>query len=224
MISIPRTNLPLIAPSLLSADFSRLGEQVRAVIDTGADLLHIDVMDGHFVPNITIGPFIVEAIKKVSSIPLDVHLMIMHPDRYLQAFADAGADIITVHYEASTHLHRTIEAIHHLGVRAGVSVNPATSVSLLEDILSEVDLVLLMSVNPGFGGQKFIRDSLRKAALLRQMIADKAAQALIEMDGGISKDNAAEVCSAGVDILVSGSAIFTSKNYAEYIHALRSRT
>ena len=224
MISIPRTNLPLIAPSLLSADFSRLGEQVRAVIDAGADLLHIDVMDGHFVPNITIGPFIVEAIKKVSSIPLDVHLMIMHPDRYLQAFADAGADIITVHYEASTHLHRTIEAIHHLGVRAGVSVNPATSVSLLEDILSEVDLVLLMSVNPGFGGQKFIRDSLRKAALLRQMIADKAAQALIEMDGGISKDNAAEVCSAGVDILVSGSAIFTSKNYAEYIHALRSRT
>lgn len=224
MISIPRTNLPLIAPSLLSADFSRLGEQVRAVIDAGADLLHIDVMDGHFVPNITIGPFIVEAIKKVSSIPLDVHLMIMHPDRYLQAFADAGADIITVHYEASTHLHRTIEAIHHLDVRAGVSVNPATSVSLLEDILSEVDLVLLMSVNPGFGGQKFIRDSLRKAALLRQMIADKAAQALIEMDGGISKDNAAEVCSAGVDILVSGSAIFTSKNYAEYIHALRSRT
>lgn len=223
MITIPRTNLPLIAPSLLSADFSRLGEQVRAIIDSGADLLHIDIMDGHFVPNITIGPFIVEAIKKVSSVPLDVHLMIMHPDRYLQAFADAGADIITVHYEASTHLHRTVEAILHLDVRAGVSINPATSVSLLEDILSEVDLVLLMSVNPGFGGQKFIRDSLRKAALLRHMITEKAARALIEMDGGISKENAAEVCSAGVDILVSGSAIFTSKNYAEYIRALRSQ-
>ncbi len=221
MLQFPHLK-PLIAPSLLSCDFSRLAEDVRAVEDAGADLLHVDVMDGHFVPNITIGPLVVQAVKRSARVPLDVHLMISEPDRYIDAFAKAGADILTVHWEACAHLHRTIQAIHALGVRAGVSINPATPVSVLTDILGEVDLVLVMSVNPGFGGQEFIARSLAKIRQLRKLREfTSLPDVRIEVDGGVTKDNAAELVEAGADILVSGNAIFTSGNYAEYISALR---
>jgi ribulose-phosphate 3-epimerase len=213
---------PLIAPSLLSCDFARLAEEVRAVEVAGADLLHVDVMDGHFVPNLTIGPLIVEAVKRHATVPLDVHLMIEEPDRYLKDFVDAGADILTVHWEACPHLHRSIQRIHDLGVPAGVSINPATPVSLLGDILPDLEMVLVMSVNPGFGGQSFIPQSLRKIAELRSMAAERGLERLrIEVDGGITTSTAPGVLAAGADILVSGSAIFKSGNYAEYISALR---
>lgn len=213
---------PLIAPSLLSCDFARIAEEVRAVEDAGADLLHLDVMDGQFVPNITIGPLIVEAIKRHARTPLDVHLMIRDPDRYLADFAAAGADILTVHWEACPHLHRSVQAIHALGLPAGVSVNPATPVWLLKDILGELEMVLVMSVNPGFGGQRFIPQALEKISELRAMADEIGCSDLrIEVDGGVTRDNAAGILSAGADILVSGSAVFTSGNYAEYIAALR---
>ncbi|MBN1446795.1 MAG: ribulose-phosphate 3-epimerase [Bacteroidetes bacterium] len=221
MTPIPNRR-PLIAPSLLSCDFARIAEEVRAVEEAGADLLHVDVMDGHFVPNITIGPLIVEAIKRHAARPLDVHLMITDPDRYLAAFRDAGADILTVHWEACPHLHRSVQAIHAMDIPAGVSINPATPVSLLRDIIGDIEMVLIMSVNPGFGGQRFIPRALEKISELRTM-ADAAGRKdlRIEVDGGVTRDNAAELLRAGADILVSGSAVFRSGDYTAYIASLR---
>lgn len=211
----------IIAPSILSADFSRLGDEVRAVEAAGADWIHVDVMDGHFVPNITIGPLVVEALRPHTRLPLDVHLMIEDADKYIGDFAGAGADIITVHAEACRHLHRTVMAIRERGKKAGVSLNPATGLDTLESILPEVDMVLLMSVNPGFGGQSFIPGALDKAARLKEMIDGKGLDMDIEMDGGIKPDNAAGVRAAGVNALVAGSAIFKSADYAATISALR---
>jgi ribulose-phosphate 3-epimerase len=211
-----------IAPSILSADFARLGEEIGAAAEAGADWLHVDVMDGHFVPNMTIGPLVVEALKKRTSLPLDVHLMIEQPDRYLKDFADAGADYLTVHAEASVHLHRTIQHIRELGVKTGVSLNPATPLSSLEWILPDLDMVLLMSVNPGFGGQKFIPFVMDKIRALKQMIADRGCATLIEVDGGVKPDNAREIASAGADILVMGSAFFGADDYGILMKTLRT--
>lgn len=212
-----------IAPSILSADFSRLGEEIKAAEKAGADLIHIDVMDGHFVPNITIGPLVVKAVKKVAAISLDVHLMIESPDRYIKDFADSGADIITVHAEASTHLHRSIQNIKECGVKAAVSINPATSLSSIEFILPFVDMVLLMSVNPGFGGQKFIPEVLLKIKELKKIIVENKSKAAIEVDGGVTIDNVAEVNKAGADIVVMGNAFYNSKDYAETVRIVRER-
>ncbi|MBI4681896.1 MAG: ribulose-phosphate 3-epimerase [Nitrospirae bacterium] len=212
-----------IAPSILSADFSRLGEEIIAAERAGADLVHIDVMDGHFVPNITIGPLVVMAVKKVASIPLDVHLMIEDPDKYIKDFADSGADIITVHEEACKHLHRTIQNIKECGVKAAVSINPATPVSNIEVILPYVDMVLIMSVNPGFGGQKFIPEALTKIKRLKDLINENNYKAEIEVDGGVNIDNVAEVVKAGADIIVMGSAFYNSKNYADTAKIVRER-
>jgi len=209
-----------IAPSILSADFARLGEEIKAAEDAGAHLLHVDVMDGHFVPNITIGPPVVESIRKITRLPLDVHLMIEDPDRYLKDFISAGADILTVHYEATVHLHRSVQAIREGGIRAGVSINPATSVWTLENILADVDVVLVMSVNPGFGGQEFIPGTLDKLRLLRKKISDAGYPTLIEVDGGVKPGNAKEISAAGADILVMGSAFFKSDNYASTMERL----
>jgi ribulose-phosphate 3-epimerase len=216
------TRRTLIAPSILSADFARLADEVAAVERGGADLLHVDVMDGHFVPNLTVGPPIVESLKKVTKLPLDCHLMITNADAFIDEFASAGADYLTVHVEACTHLHRTVEAIKERGVKAGVTLNPATSLHTIEEILSEVDLVLIMSVNPGFGGQKFIPSSLRKIVTARQMLDRERSRALLEVDGGVKVDNAAQILAAGADVLVAGSAIFTSQDYAATIAALRA--
>jgi len=210
-----------IAPSILSADFSRLGAEIKDAEKAGADLIHVDIMDGHFVPNITIGPPVVGSIKRVTSLPLDVHLMIEEPDRYIEAFAKAGADIITIHAEASVHLHRSINYIKDSGVKAGVSLNPSTSLSVLEFILSEADMVLLMSVNPGFGGQKFIPQTLEKLKMLRDMLRRKNLKLEIEVDGGVNVNNAGEVIKAGADILVMGNAFFNSDNYAEVVKAVK---
>jgi ribulose-phosphate 3-epimerase len=212
----------LIAPSLLSADFANLGEAVRTAERGGADWLHVDVMDGHFVPNITLGPPVVKAIRKAATIPLDVHLMITEPDRYLEAFAEAGAARITVHLEVLPHLHRTVQRIKGLGVKAGVAINPATPVAMLEDIIEELDLVLVMSVNPGFGGQTFIPRSESKVRAVRQMLASRGATALVEIDGGIDAGNAARVVAAGVDVLVAGQAVFGSPDPAAAIRDLRA--
>ena len=211
-----------IAPSILSADFARLGEQVGEAAAAGADYIHVDVMDGHFVPNITIGPPVVEAIRRVTSLPLDVHLMIEQPDRYLGQFAEAGADIITVHYEACVHLHRVVQAVKELGCRVGTSINPATPVSVLEEVLPELDLVLIMTVNPGFGGQSFIPAGLRKVAQLRQMLDRRELGAELEVDGGVNTANAAAVVEAGGRVLVAGSAIFNKKvSVAEAVSSIR---
>jgi len=212
-----------IAPSILSADFSRLGEEIRAAGKAGADLIHVDVMDGHFVPNITIGPLVVKAVKKTSSIPLDVHLMIEDPDRYIRDFAESGADIITVHAEASVHLHRSIQNIKECGVKAAVSINPATPLSNIELILPIVDMVLLMSVNPGFGGQKFIPEVLLKIRQLKSLITGSKLKVEIEVDGGVTVDNVAEVQTAGADIVVMGNAFYNSKDYAETVRVVRER-
>lgn len=212
-----------IAPSILSADFSRLGEEIKAAEKAGADFIHIDVMDGHFVPNITIGPLVVKAVKKVATIPLDVHLMIESPDRYIKEFADSGADIITVHAEASVHLHRSIQNIKECGVKAAVSINPATPLNCIEFILPLVDMVLLMSVNPGFGGQKFIPEVLPKIKELKRIIVDNKFKAEIEVDGGVTIDNVAEVHKAGADIVVMGNAFYNSKDYAETVRIVRER-
>jgi ribulose-phosphate 3-epimerase len=210
-----------IAPSILSADFSRLGEEIKAAEDAGADMIHVDVMDGHFVPNITIGPLVVKAAKKSTSLPLDVHLMIEDPDKYIEEFADAGADILTVHAEASVHLHRTIQKIKECGVKAAVSLNPSTSLHELEFILPGLDMVLLMSVNPGFGGQKFIPEVLPKIEMLKNIMLDRDCKAEIEVDGGVTVDNVAEVHGAGADIVVMGSAFYNSGDYAGVAKAVR---
>lgn len=209
-----------IAPSILSANFMRLGEEIKAAEQAGADLLHIDIMDGHFVPNITIGPAIVAAIRKITTLPLDVHLMIEDPDKFLPDFAQAGADYLTVHCEASVHLHRTVQWIREKGLKAGVSINPATPVSQLESIIMDIDLVLLMSVNPGFGGQRFIPATMDKIKKAKGMIRAAESRALIEIDGGVKLDNAKEIADAGADILVMGSAFFESGNYKETLEKL----
>ncbi|MEK7294415.1 MAG: ribulose-phosphate 3-epimerase [Nitrospirota bacterium] len=210
-----------IAPSILSADFARLADEVARVEAGGADLLHVDVMDGHFVPNLTVGPPIVEALRKVTKLPLDVHLMITNADAYIREFADAGADYLTVHVEACPHLHRTVQAIKELGVKAGVTLNPATPLGSVEAILPDADLLLIMSVNPGFGGQSFIPSSLQKIAQARAMIERVGSRALLEVDGGVKVENAAQIAQAGADILVSGSAIFSSRDYGATIKAMR---
>lgn len=212
-----------IAPSLLSADFSRLGDEVRAVAAAGADYIHVDVMDGHFVPNITIGPLVVEAVRKVTDLPLDVHLMIENPDLYVPEFAKAGADIIVVHAEASHHLHRTVQLIKSLGKKAGVSLNPATPLQCLEYILEELDLVLLMTVNPGFGGQSFIEACLPKIHALRAMLDKRGLETELEVDGGVKTSNIDRISHAGADVFVAGSAVFGSSDYAATISELKRR-
>jgi ribulose-phosphate 3-epimerase len=209
-----------IAPSILSADFTRLGEQIAAVERAGAAYIHVDVMDGHYVPNLTVGPFIVEWVRRATKLPVDAHLMIEHPDRFISAFARSGANMISVHPETTYHLHRTISHIQAEGCQAGVVLNPATPMALIEEILDDVDYVLLMSVNPGFGGQKFIPSSLEKLRKLREAIRMRAARARIEIDGGIGPDNAAEVVSAGAEILVAGSAVFGSDDPAQAVRKL----
>jgi len=211
-----------IAPSILSADFSRLGSEVRAVAAAGADYIHIDVMDGHFVPNITIGPAVIKAVRKASRLPFDVHLMIQNPDDYIEAFAEAGADWITVHVEAATHLHRTPGQIKKAGKKAGVSLNPSTSLSLVDEILSDLDLLLIMSVNPGFGGQQFIQSSLAKIKRAAQMIAGLPHKPLLEVDGGVTLQNIATIAGAGADVLVAGAAVFQTPDYAQTIAALKA--
>jgi len=213
----------LIAPSILSADFTRLGEEVRAVDEGGADIIHIDVMDGHFVPNITIGPLVVQAVRTVTEKELDVHLMISDPDKYLKLFADAGADWITVHVETCPHLHRTISAIKELGKKAGAVLNPATSLSSLDYILEDLDLVMLMSVNPGFGGQSFIPSTLAKIWQLRQRIDALELDVEIEIDGGISGSTIGDVAEAGANIFVAGSAVFGSDDYCQTIARMREK-
>ncbi|MBI3356123.1 MAG: ribulose-phosphate 3-epimerase [Nitrospirae bacterium] len=212
----------LIAPSILSADFARLADEVAAVERAGADWLHIDVMDGHFVPNLTVGPPIVEALKKVTKLPLDVHLMITNADAFIPEFAAAGADYLTVHVEACPHLHRTIQSIKERGVKAGVTLNPATPIASLQEILADVDLVLIMSVNPGFGGQKFIPSVLNKVTAARAILDRLKSPALLEVDGGIKVDNASQVIAAGATVLVAGSAIFSQRDYVGTIAALRA--
>ncbi|MEE8494700.1 MAG: ribulose-phosphate 3-epimerase [Nitrospirales bacterium] len=210
-----------IAPSILSADFARLADEVARVEAAGADLLHVDVMDGHFVPNLTVGPPIVEALRKVTKLPLDVHLMMTNPDAFIAEFAAAGANYLTVHVETCPHLHRTVQAIKERGVKAGVTLNPATRIATLEEILPEADLLLIMSVNPGFGGQQFIESSLKKIAQARKLLTLTGSRALLEVDGGVKVTNAARIVKAGADILVAGSAVFESEDYAATIKALR---
>ncbi len=212
-----------IAPSILSADFARLGDEVRAVAAGGADYIHIDVMDGHFVPNITIGPLVVEAVKKVTQLPLDVHLMINNPDLYIADFARAGADIIVVHAEATHHLHRTVQLIKSLGKRAGVSLNPATPLNCLDYVLEDLDLVLLMTVNPGFGGQSFIEACLPKIHALRGMLDKRGLDTELEVDGGVKTDNIDRISHAGANVFVAGSAVFGSSDYAATIAELKKR-
>jgi ribulose-phosphate 3-epimerase len=215
-------NSMMIAPSILSADFSRLGQEIQAVEQAGAEVIHVDVMDGHFVPNITIGPLVVRAVRQVTALPVDVHLMITEPDRYLRDFAEAGADWITVHVEACTHLHRTIHFIRGLGKKAGAVLNPATSLSTLEYILADVDLIMLMSVNPGFGGQSFIESTLEKTRKLRTMLDQVNPGAGIEIDGGIGPKTISDVAAAGANIFVAGSAIYGQKEYAGVIGELKA--
>ncbi|MFO7606190.1 MAG: ribulose-phosphate 3-epimerase [Desulfurivibrionaceae bacterium] len=212
----------MIAPSILSADFARLGEEIGDVLKAGADVVHIDVMDGHFVPNITIGPLIVKAARAVTDAPLDVHLMIENPDRYLDDFAAAGADWITVHVETGYHLHRTISRIKELGKKAGIVLNPATPLESIDWLLDEVDLVMLMSVNPGFGGQSFIPSTLDKVRRLRKLIDERNLEVGIEIDGGIGVGNIAEVAAAGANIFVAGSAIFGQPDYRGVIAAMKA--
>jgi ribulose-phosphate 3-epimerase len=211
----------MIAPSILSADFSKLGDEIQAVEEAGAEVIHIDVMDGHFVPNITIGPLIVEAVRRVTDLPLDVHLMITDPDHYIKDFADAGADWITVHVETCIHLHRTLHFIRSLGKKAGAVLNPATSLSSLDYVLEEVDLVMLMSVNPGFGGQGFIASTLKKCRTLRAMLDKANPDAGIEIDGGISPQTIGAMAEAGANIFVAGSAIYGQDDYAAVIQEMK---
>ncbi|MGB0909525.1 MAG: ribulose-phosphate 3-epimerase [Nitrospirales bacterium] len=213
---------PLIAPSILSADFGQLAEAVHQLEAAGADWIHIDVMDGHFVPNLTVGPPIVEALRKVTTLPLDVHLMMTNPDAFIEEFAEAGADYLTVHVETCPHLHRTLQSIKEHKVKAGVTLNPATSVNTLDQVINEVDLILVMSVNPGFGGQKFISSCLEKIARVRQLLNQTQSSGLLEVDGGVNLQNAGSIVKAGADVLVSGSAIFGSDNYSNTIQQMRT--
>jgi ribulose-phosphate 3-epimerase len=214
-----------VAPSILSADFGRLAEEVRAVDLAGCDQIHVDVMDGRYVPNLTIGPLVVEAVRRATSKPLDVHLMIVEPERYLEAFARAGADTITVHVEASVHLHRTIQQIKALGKRAGVALNPHTHESAIDHVLDDLDLVLVMSVNPGFGGQSFIPAVVRKIAALRRRLEERGrplSSIDIEVDGGINASTAADVAAAGANLLVAGSAVFGQRDYRAAMDGIRA--
>lgn len=213
-----------IAPSILSADFARLGEEVRALETAGADWVHVDVMDGRFVPNITLGPPIVSALRKVTKLPLDCHLMIVEPERYVEAFAAAGADVISVHAEASVHLHRTLSHIRSLGKRAGVVLNPSTDESVLEYVLEVTDLVLVMSVNPGFGGQSFIKEVVPKIARIRKRIDERGLAIDLQVDGGINKATARTVVEAGANVLVAGNAVFSNASYAAAIAEIRGRS
>lgn len=217
---------PILAPSILSADFAKLGEEVRAVVDAGADWIHVDVMDGRFVPNLTIGPPVVKAVRKVTEAPLDVHLMIVEPEKYVDAFAEAGADVITVHAEACTHLHRTLQQIRAKGCAAGVSLNPHTPEDILRYVLPICDLVLVMSVNPGFGGQSFIEETLPKVTALRKMIDAQNLDTILEIDGGIAEGTARRAAAAGTRAFVAGNAVFGggdkgSDVYAKAIEAIR---
>lgn len=211
-----------IAPSILSADFAKLGEEIKDVERGGADYIHVDVMDGHFVPNITIGPLIVDAIRPITTLPLDVHLMIENPDSYIEAFAKAGADYITVHVEACRHLHRTIHYIKSFGVKAGVVLNPATPVETIQHVIADVDMVLLMSVNPGFGGQKFIYEVLPKIKAVKEMIDVRGLDVEIEIDGGVNAETAKLCIEAGASVLVAGSAIYNEKDRAKAIATLKA--
>ncbi len=210
-----------IAPSVLSADFARLAEEIRAVEEAGADLLHVDVMDGRFVPNLTVGPPVVAAIRKATKLPLDVHLMIVEPERYLEAFAEAGADVITVHPEATPHLQRAVARVRELGKKAGVALNPSTSLSAVEWVLADVDMVLLMTVNPGFGGQEYLPAMTPKIELLRAQLARSGLPVDIEVDGGIKAGNVEEVVRAGANVIVSGSGIFGTDDYGKTIALMR---
>lgn len=210
-----------IAPSILSSDFARLGDEIRAVEKGGADYVHVDVMDGHFVPNITIGPVVVKAVRKVTSLPLDVHLMISNPADYIGEFADAGSDILMVHAEACVHLDRVVQQIKETGVKAGVALNPHQPISILEYVLQDLDQVLIMTVNPGFGGQSFIEGVLPKISGLREMIRHRGLKVAIEVDGGVKVGNAREIADAGADVLVAGSAIFGTDDYGKTIGRFR---
>ncbi|MCR6668058.1 MAG: ribulose-phosphate 3-epimerase [Methyloversatilis sp.] len=212
-----------IAPSLLSADFARLGEEVTAVIEAGADLIHFDVMDNHYVPNLTVGPLVCQAIRPYATVPIDVHLMVKPIDALIPMFAEAGASIISFHPEASEHIDRTVQLIRSHGVKAGLVLNPATPLNVLDHVLEQLDLVLLMSVNPGFGGQRFIESALPKIEAVRRRIDDCGRDIWLEVDGGVNADNAARVAAAGADTLVAGSAVFTGGRYADSIRTLRER-
>ena len=211
-----------IAPSILSADFSKLGEEILAVEAAGADWIHIDVMDGHFVPNITIGPGPIQSLRKITRLPFDVHLMIENPERYIDAFADAGSDVITVHVEAARHLHRIIAHIRERGIKAGVSLNPATPLVQVEPILNDIDVLLIMTVNPGFGGQKFINSALPKIRKAREMVNSTAPNVAIEVDGGVTLHNIKSIAEAGADIIVAGASVFGSGNYKQTIGSMKA--
>ena len=215
--------MKLIAPSILSADFARLGDEVKAVEKAGADWIHADIMDGHFVPNITYGPIIIEAVRHITSLPIDVHLMIENPDTYIPAFAQAGASLISVHVETCAHLNRTVQLIRECGAQPGVVLNPSTPVDSLEWVLEYVDYVLIMSVNPGFGGQSFIANSLNKVRQLRDMIRGRNLKTMIEIDGGVNEKTIKEIADSGADVFVAGSAIFDSKDYKKTILNFREK-
>jgi ribulose-phosphate 3-epimerase len=213
---------PIIAPSILASDFANLQSEITMINESQADWIHVDVMDGVFVPNISFGMPVIKAVKKHAKKPLDVHLMIVQPERYIEAFREVGTDILSVHIEASTHLHRTIQQIKANGMKAGVAINPHTPVSLLQDVIADIDLVCMMSVNPGFGGQKFIENTYRKVTELKQLISERQSKALIEIDGGVNQENAKLLLKAGANVLVAGNFVFSAHNPKEVIERLKS--